>query len=222
MTRLAFCPHPPLLPAGSLVGDVEEVERLRDAALDAVRTLVAGSPSRVLVLGPDDAGLPADESAGGTLQPHGIALTAGAADGTSLGLAHTVGAWLLDTVGWDGARGYVATLGEADLDTDVAVLVMADGTATRTEKAPGHLDDRAEAFDAAIASALADGDADALGGIDVDLAADLWCRGASVLQVAADAVAARVHHDCVDVTARVVLDEAPLGVGWFVAEWRLG
>ncbi len=41
MTRLAFCSHPPVLPAGSLVGDVEEAGALRDASLDAMRDLVA-------------------------------------------------------------------------------------------------------------------------------------------------------------------------------------
>ena len=222
MTRLAFCPHPPLLPAGTLVGDVEEAGSLRDASLDAVRDLVAGAPSVVVVLGPDGDDLPADETAGGSLEPHGIALAAGAGGGATLGLAHTVGAWLLDGVGWDGPRRYAATLDTADLEADVAVLVMADGSATRTEKAPGHLDARANAFDAAIASALADGDPDALGGIDLALAADLWCHGAATLRVAGDAVAARVHRDDARVTARLSLDQAPFGVGWFVASWQLG
>lgn len=222
MTRLAFCPHPPVLPAGPLVGDVEETGTLRDASLAAVRDLVTGAPSVVVVLGPDGGDLPADETVGGSLEPHGIALAAGAPGDTTLGLAHTVGAWLLDSVGWEGPRRYVATLDAADLDADVAVLVMADGSATRTEKAPGHLDVRAEAFDAAIASALAEGDADALGGIDLALAGELWCQGAATLRVAADAVAARVHRDDVDVSARLSLDEAPFGVGWFVASWQVG
>lgn len=222
MTRLAFCPHPPVLPAGSLVGDVEEAGALRDASLDAVRDLVASAPRIVVVLGPDGDDLPADETVGGSLEPHGIALAAGAAGGTTLGLAHTVGAWLLDSVGWDGPRRYAATLDAADLADDVAVLVMADGSATRTEKAPGHLDRRADAFDAAIASALADGDPDALGGIDLALAADLWCQGATTLRVAGDAVAARVHRDDARVSARLSLDEAPFGVGWFVASWQVG
>lgn len=222
MTCLAFCPYPPLLPAGSHVGDVEEAQQLRAVALDAVRRLVAGSPGLVLVLGPDGESLPADETAGGSMQPHGVPLNVGRADDTTLGLAHSVGAWLLDTVGWDGPRCYVATLSADDLDAGVAVLVMADGSATRTEKAPGHLDERAKAFDAAIAAALADGDADALGGIDLTLAADLWCQGAPTLRTAADAIAARVHHGDLGITARLSYDEAPFGVGWFVAEWQLG
>ena len=197
MTRLAFCSHPPVLPAGSLVGDVEEAGALRDASLDAMRDLVASAPRVVVVLGPDGDDLPADETVGGSLQPHGIALAAGAAGGTTLGLAHTVGAWLLDSVGWDGPRRYAATLDAADLDDDVAVLVMADGSATRT-------------------------DPDALGGIDLALAADLWCQGATTLRVAGDAVAARVHRDHARVSAQLSLDEAPFGVGWFVASWQVG
>ena len=41
-------------------------------------------------------------------------------------------------------------LGREAVDGAAAVLVVANGSACRTEKAPGHLDERAEGFDATI------------------------------------------------------------------------
>ncbi|MCR4511717.1 hypothetical protein [Aeromicrobium sp. 50.2.37] len=231
MPSVAFCPCSPLLAAGALVGDVIEMEVVQAEALAAVRRLVDDAPASVVVLGSDAPQAPADERAGGSLAPHGIDVTAGGPDG-GLGLAHTLGAWLLDQAGWTGSRAYVHEVHASDLD-DAALLVVADGSARRSERAPGHLDDRAEPFDATIAAALADGDADALGGIDLELADSLLCAGARTLRTVGDAVSARLHAtegasvdgagtaDRAGVEARLVLDEAPLGVGWFVAQWRV-
>lgn len=201
------------------------MDAVRVEALAAVRRLVDDAPARVLVVGCEAPPAPADERAGGSLAPHGIDVTAGGPDG-GLGLAHTVGAWLLDEAGWTGSRVYVHEVHASDLD-DSAVLVMADGSARRSERAPGHLDDRAEPFDATIAAALADGDADALGGIDLELADSLLCAGAPAWRTVGDAVSARLHAtegapvDGSGVEARLHLDDAPLGVGWFVAEWNV-
>lgn len=220
MPSVVFCPSSPLLAAGSLVGDVAEMETVRGEALAAVRRLVDDAPARIVVLGSDAPGAAADEGAGGSLAPHGVDVSAGGPD-LGLGLAHTVGAWLLDQAGWSGSRAYVHQLHASDLD-DAAVLVVADGSAKRSERAPGHLDDRAEPFDATVAAALADGDADALGGIDLELADSLWCSGAQAWRTAGDAVSARLHAaEVAAVEACLHLDDAPLGVGWFVAEWRL-
>lgn len=201
------------------------MDAVRVEALAVVRRLVDDAPARVLVVGSEAPPAPADERAGGSLAPHGIDVTAGGPDG-GLGLAHTVGAWLLDEAGWTGSRSYVHEVHASDLD-DAAVLVMADGSARRSERAPGHLDDRAEPFDATIAAALAGGDADALGGIDLELADSLLCAGAQAWRTVGDAVSARLHAtegapvDGSGVEARLHLDDAPLGVGWFVAEWNV-
>ena len=58
--------------------------------------------------------------------------------------------------------------------TGPSYLVVANGSAKRTEKAPGHLDDRAHAFDAAIEAALRGPDPATLAGLDEDLATELW------------------------------------------------
>lgn len=90
------------------------------------------------------------------------------------------------------------------------LLVVANGTATRTEKAPGHLDERAEAFDAAIGSALAAGDLAALGALDLDLAAELWAPDAPALAGLAGLVAT---------SATIDYDDAPYGVQYWVGRF---
>jgi hypothetical protein len=103
-----------------------------------------------------------------------------------------------------------------DLHADgPGLLVVANGSATRTEKAPGHFDDRAEAFDAAIGKALADGNPAALAHIDLDLADELWALpDADVLRTLADRVppAASVQVD---------YDDAPYGVQYWVVRWEV-
>jgi len=94
------------------------------------------------------------------------------------------------------------------------VLVVANGSATRAEKAPGHLDDRAAAFDAAIGKALADGDPGTLANIDLDLADRLWALpDADVLRTLTDRVPPPT-------TVNVDYDDAPYGVQYWVVRWH--
>ncbi|GAA3608513.1 class III extradiol dioxygenase subunit B-like domain-containing protein [Marihabitans asiaticum] len=103
----------------------------------------------------------------------------------------------------------------ADLVADgpTVLVVVADGSAKRTVKAPGHLDERAEGFDAGLSRALAAADADALAALDPVLADELWCRGRAALQVLAGAAGGSPFAPSVD------HDEAPYGVGYLVATW---
>ncbi|RNM16262.1 hypothetical protein [Nocardioides pocheonensis] len=96
------------------------------------------------------------------------------------------------------------------------LLVVANGSATRTEKAPGHLDERAAGFDAAVGKALAEGDQAALAAIDTDLADELWAMpDADVLRKVAGRVGpvTDVHVD---------YDDAPYGVQYWVVRWQCG
>jgi hypothetical protein len=71
------------------------------------------------------------------------------------------------------------------------LLVVADGSACRTEKAPGHLDDRASAVDDDIVDAIrgsADGGLERLLDLDPTLCAELLVAGRAPLQVLAAAV----------------------------------
>jgi hypothetical protein len=231
LVAAAVCPHPPLLiPAVGVGVDVAA----RAAAQQATARLVAAEPDLVVVVGdgPDLAWYgPADSGslAGyGVAQevPLGAALDAGSA---VLPLSITVGAWLLRGTGWTGdrqGRGVpesidveeAAEVGAAlaELDDRVALLCMGDGSARRSEKAPGWFDPRAEPFDATVAAALAEADLDALLGLEPALARDLLAVGRASWQVLA-AAAAGVRWQ-----AEVTCDEAPFGVGYLVASWSRG
>lgn len=106
-----------------------------------------------------------------------------------------VGAGLVEAAG--------ASVAAADATT--GVLVVGNGSAKRTEKAPGHLDERAEAFDEAIRAALLAG-----GPVEVDaaLAEELW----------ADVGALEVVRGLA--TSEVLYDDQPYGVAYWVMLWR--
>lgn len=92
------------------------------------------------------------------------------------------------------------------------VVISADGSATRTEKAPGFFDERAADFDKMIETALDEGDAATLAALDVGLAEELWCRGVPAFQ----AMAALMPHPSM---SEVVYAECPYGVAYWVATW---
>jgi hypothetical protein len=206
----AVCPHPPLLVPEVAAGAAAELDPLRSACDAAVAGLMATRPDMIAVVGS------ADEvhGTGGTFAGYGVALRVGAGAPT-LPLPHAVGCWLLDRAGWTGRRAFVGSSDDAVVTSEagrVALLVMGDGTARRTEKAPGYIDPRAADYDAGVAAALADGPA-AVAKLDGDLAAQLLVAGWGAWQFLA-----RVSGDA-QWDARVSYDEAPYGVGYFVAEW---
>jgi hypothetical protein len=90
-------------------------------------------------------------------------------------------------------------------------LVLANGSAKRTEKAPGHFDDRAEGFDARLGAALRAGDLAALRALDRDLAAELWADVDGLVELAGAVT------EVTDV--QVDHDDAPYGVQYWVVRW---
>ncbi|MER0244238.1 class III extradiol dioxygenase subunit B-like domain-containing protein [Streptomyces sp. HSW2009] len=144
-----------------------------------------------------------------------------------LPLSLTVGGWLLERAQWTAApvegvgvledldTARCTALGRelADSADRVALLVTGDGSARRTLKAPGYLDERAAAFDAAVAQALGTADVAALTALDVPLARDLLACGRSAWQVLAGAAPGAALH------GELLYDEAPYGVGYVVATW---
>lgn len=212
MIAAVVCPHPPLLVEDFDRSGVPEMRDVRAAARAALADLVAQTPSAVVVLATGRVPSGLDEGAGGDLGPWGVPVSVGGS-GRGLGLAHAVGAWLLDDAGWTGPRRYVDSL--VDVGDDEAVLVMADGTTKRTLRAPGFLDERAEGFDAVVEDALRLGDVSGLAGLDLALGEELGAVDATSLVVLAEA--ARGKH--VDATLHHA--SAPLGVGYWVASWGL-
>ncbi|HET6560552.1 MAG TPA: hypothetical protein VFG72_01645 [Marmoricola sp.] len=135
-------------------GARDPIPDLRSACQDAVAWLVSRHASSVRVVA---APLRAEEVARGVTSPAG----------------ERIARHLLVAAGFDG---------RVD-DAGDGVLVVANGTAKRTERAPGHLDDRARRFDAVIEEALRSGDAAALRGLDAEPAEELWARDWAALRV---------------------------------------
>jgi hypothetical protein len=227
LVAAAFCPHPPLLVPRFAGRAAPELDSLRAACRAAVTLLLGSAPDVITVLGSgaETGALPAGSR--GTLAPWGVdvSVTLGApvaALVTDLPLSVAVGAWLLgapprpvtgQVVRTDLARADCAALGR-DLvagPARVALLVMGDGAAVDREARRGAA---ATAFDAAVAGALATGDAAALLAIDAPTAAGLDCSGRAPWQAFAGAAGrTRPPHP------RLLYHDAPYGVGYHVASW---
>lgn len=92
------------------------------------------------------------------------------------------------------------------------LVVVADGPATLTDKAPGHLQPDAAPFAEGLGRALAAADTTALAALDPATCERLWMRGRPALQVLASAGGG--------LRGEVLADEAPFGVQYLLARWR--
>jgi hypothetical protein len=215
LVAAAVCPQPPLLVPELAAGAAPELGDLRRRCAAAVAALAAAHPDLLVVVGADIG--PHASSFG----PWGVDVAVDVPEPLPLSLL--VGAWL--TRGH--TRSFVAVAPDldarqcvelgADLATaadTVALLVMGDGSARHSEKAPGYVDPRAAPYDAGIEQALSTGDVDALAALDPALAAELLVAGRAPWQVLAGAAGG----------AGFSLDnahfEAPYGVGYHVVTWR--
>jgi hypothetical protein len=215
----AFCPHPPLLvPA---VGAAEPVS-VRAAAVAAVQWLCDQPIDQLVLLGSAEDAKVFAQGGVGSFAGFGVDFAVrlpGATSASRLPLSLAVGAWLLAEVGWSGPVIAVTSdprgaLPDVATSGPVGLLVMGDGSARRTEKAPGWLDGRAAGYDQAVSAALAGGDPGALA-VDLVLGAELLAAGAPAWAAAARLLAGQRW------SARVSYDDAPYGVGYLVATWQL-
>jgi hypothetical protein len=172
-------------------GEVDPVEALRTACEDAVLWLVDRHPEQLTVL---TAETRPDNVARGVVEPPGT----------------RVARRLLS--------GYAGDVDLAVVPRDVVparasgFLVVANGSATRGDKAPGHLDQRSFAFDAAIDTGLRAGDPGALRELDASLGVELWAYDVPALQALGSAV-----EDVVQ--ASVTYADDSYGVQYWVARW---
>ena len=201
----AFVPSAPLL---ALPAD-DALSQVRESAHILVSELLAAAPPSVTVVAGADGPVDLDEMHGGTLRGYGLDVRSGG-EVVSLGLGHTIGAWLLDRAGWTGPRRYVSRLDA----TDRTVLVVADGAACIGVNSPRGLDPRGPGFHEGLLTALGSGDASYLARLDLELAAELWCSGAPVLREVGRAAQHRRWH------GELRHASAPLGVGYWVARWQ--
>ena len=101
----------------------------------------------------------------------------------------------------------------AAADGPVGLLVVGDGAATHTVKAPGYLDERAGPFDIAVAAALGAADRAVLAALDADLAAELCASGRAPWQVLAGATRGGGWR------GELLHSSMPFGVAYHVAVW---
>ncbi|WP_225847405.1 class III extradiol dioxygenase subunit B-like domain-containing protein [Streptomyces sp. HPF1205] len=243
LVAAAVCPCPPLLVPDVAAGAAPELDALRAACADAVGALAASRPDLLVAVGPgrEPGRLSYAQGAPGSFREFGVPLdvTLGPVEPPAAGAAPnpagprlpvlppslTVAGWLLR--GWGSAPVGGLGVGEdlppedcaaagravADSAERVALLVMGDGSACRTVKAPGYLDERAEHYDGSVAAALAAADTTALAAMDPELSRELRSAGRAPWQVLAGAaewsgLAGELLHQCV-----------PYGVAYFVAAW---
>ena len=214
LVAVAFVPSPPLLLTALGGGP----DWLTEACAQAIGAL--GEVERIVVVGAAPVGGWTTGSIDAT--PYGAPgpRAPGPTPPDPLPLSLSVGATLL------GDRDVeLYGLGSGPLPAltgRVGVLAVGDGSARRTDKGPGHLDPRAEAYDAGIERALAAGDPVLLGGLDADLGAALMVGGLAVWRAVAAAALAEVAPGGAAPagwTGTVQLATAPYGVGYFAATW---
>lgn len=196
-TSVVVVPSAPfLLP--EYTGRADAAAGLRERAVGAVRAAAEADGSRGVVLV-----VATDREQRGTRPPLGQRVGAHLADLAGVGVEGVV------SVAWDAPTGECLALGQhlASASPDTTVVVVADGSARRGEKAPGHLDERAFAVDDALLAALRAADAQALLALDPALCAELLVHGRAPLQVAAAALAGRAGATALEVHA-----EDPFGV----------
>ncbi|MEV6952946.1 class III extradiol dioxygenase subunit B-like domain-containing protein [Streptomyces sp. NPDC051183] len=233
LVAAAVCPAPPMLVPEVAAGAAAELGDARTACSDALAVLAASRPDLLVVVGAADLehSGPYPQGARGSFRGFGVGADVQLGPGEEgprlLPTSLAVGAWLLGRAGWGAAP--VEGLGVAELletarclyvgrelaarDARVALLVMGDGSACRTLKAPGYLDERAAAFDAATGRALGAADVAALGALDAGLAHELKAAGRAPWQVLAGAA------EGAGLDGRLLYEDAPYGVGYFVAAW---
>ena len=225
-------PQPPLLVPELATGAAAETAELRSACRAAVARMAAVA-SQWVAVGADGGGRrTVDPGRRGSFVGFGVDVVVGlgpaarAAPGPvdpDLPLPLLIAGWA--TAGTDvRIRGELvppdlppaecAALGAQLAAGTGALLVVGDGAATHTAKAPGHLDERAGPFDDAVAAALRAGDPGGLAALDPVVAKELWVAGRAPWQVLAGATAGQRW------VGELLYSAAPFGVGYHVAVWQ--
>ena len=221
----ALCPAAPLL-VRELTGGTVVLPELRAACREVTARLLRARPDVIAVVGAGpqtrtwDGASRLDVASFGGL----AAADRGAAGAAGLPTALGLGARLLDEAGYAGPR-LLQAIGEDETPAAsamvgqrlsraagrVGLLVMADGSARRGRRAPGHLDERSAGFDAEVERAVRAGDLQALAAIDPVLARELMAAGRAAWQVMAGAL------DSGSLEVEVLYADDPFGVAYLVA-----
>jgi hypothetical protein len=230
----AVVPQPPLLVPELAGAAAAETADLRDACVAAARRLAA-TTHRWLAVGAGEACETVEAHQSGSFAAYGQDLRVALGPKASLNEPHPDLALPLLTAGWlraatgdaeievigmvlDEATGpercveYGAEIAECGGPEPVALLVVGDGAATHTQRAPGSFDGRAAEYDRRVAEALEDGSSKVLAALDPTLSEELWSAGRVPWQVLAGAIARPS-------SSRLSYSAAPFGVAYHVAFW---
>ncbi|MGW6563460.1 class III extradiol dioxygenase subunit B-like domain-containing protein [Streptomyces hydrogenans] len=233
LVAAAVCPCPPLLVPEVASGAAPELEDARARCADALGVLAAARPDRLYVVGPtpEDALGAFPAGSAGSFAGFGVDLSVRLGEGPGgtrpLPAPLAVGAWLLsrtersdvpvEGLGVDerATAEECAATGRALAASAerVALLVLGDGSACRTVKAPGYFDERAAGFDAEAARVLGSADVPGVLALDPGLAYELKAAGRAPWQVLAGAA------EGAGLEGRLLHEDAPYGVGYLVAVW---
>ena len=222
---VVICPPAPLL-ARELTGLDPVVPELRQACATAVERLIKAEPEVIAVVG---SGRRTAVWPGGRLNLAAFGPALGLRDDKAgLPLPLGLGARLLDGSGYTGPRRLQSIhsgepteaclrlgAGLRALSDRVGLLVMADGSACRSLRAPGYLDPRAAPFDAAIAEAVRSGDLGSLRTMDHALARELLAGARPAWHVLAGAMPGGAP------STEILYEADPFGVFYLVA-WLAG
>lgn len=222
----AFCPAAPILVpelAGAAAAKMRQLLHTCDSVVNELCSIggTRGLTPMVVVLGAGSEQHYGGDTTG-SLRPWGVNLPVG--DGPAptqqLPLSLTIGAWLLDRAGlpagrrcYQGAPIQPAAVPPAP-SGDVVLLVVGDGAATRTPKAPGGFHPEAEQYDESVVAAITSGAPAALAELDSQTSTAVRACGGPAWRVAARwwGAGTATH-------ARVDAAQAPYGVGYVVGLW---
>jgi hypothetical protein len=232
ISRVAVLPTPPLLVPELAAGAAAQTASVREACL-AAAGVVASDYAHWLAVGAGP--VPAEIGAGarGSFRGYGVDVPVSlSGDAREAPVALPLPALV---AGWLRARAGAATVRLSVLDhtssaedcvgfgkrldqeeDDVGLLILGDGSNCHGPRAPGGEDERATAFDAAVARALGSADVDALLSLDVTLAGELGAAGRVPWQVLAGLAGSTGWN------AELLYSDAPFGVGYHVAVWERG
>ncbi|OXM66516.1 MULTISPECIES: class III extradiol dioxygenase subunit B-like domain-containing protein [Amycolatopsis] len=226
IVQAVVVPQPPLLVPALSPGANAELEALRAACRTAVARLAAVTREWVAV-GAGDHERVIEPATSGSFRGYGVdvpvSLTAGPATPADLPLPALVAAWLREQADAGSVRVHLAGGDPAECERlgkhlahgdRTGLLVLGDGSNRHGPRSPGSEDDRAPAFDDAVARALGSADTAALRALDPGLAAELGAGGRAPWQVLAGTGD--------DWRAELLYSAAPFGVGYHVAVWERG
>lgn len=228
IVAVGFLPAAPILIDEVAAGAAYELDGLRESCTRVLREVLSHSNEYVVVLADGEFTGWLANDATGSMAPFGVGVQGDGAQRASvherLAYGHVVGSWLLDRAGNQGVRramsvasggGSMAADLLANLDASYALIVIGDGSARLSVKAPGYFDPGAQSFDEQMAEALASGDPSLLAKLDGAVAAEQMSSGFEAWYATGLALQSQGAHRWQAESAY----EAPYGVGYFTASW---